>query len=311
MNSIKHKIMKYMTNEQRTLLLLKIPYINLFKLENTYIKNIKLIGGDPNEIIKYEKEYNKKYDKDTGKFYININNNKYYYRVERYSSGENESNEDKQYKFIDLITIKDKYKNYIDCGSIAIDTINNIATITSLGSNIKCLKSKNNVEFKYGDILFQIMLYLCKKEKIIKIELTDNSYRQCGNITLSLNYLKTLTHGIPHYYKYGFKYKYDKDNKILKENHKHFITDPKMKKNDLILLIKEKKIDDNVIKQLIKILGSDKTDKVSIKRFVKMITLDLNNIEYCNLIEKIYIDLLEIAGYITYYTKDFELYLYY
>ena len=40
-----------------------------------------------------------------------------------------------------------------------------------------------------------------------------------------------------------------------------------------------------------------------------MLTLDLNNGEFCELIEKIYIDLFEIAGYKPYYTKDFELYL--
>ena len=32
MNSIKHKIMTNMTNEQKTIFLLKIPYINMFKL---------------------------------------------------------------------------------------------------------------------------------------------------------------------------------------------------------------------------------------------------------------------------------------
>lgn len=44
MYSIKHKIMKNMTNEQKTLFLLKIPYINLFKLYKTYKQNINLIG---------------------------------------------------------------------------------------------------------------------------------------------------------------------------------------------------------------------------------------------------------------------------
>jgi hypothetical protein len=124
MNSIKHKIMKNMTNEQKTLFLLKIPYINLFKLSKTYKRNINLIGGNSKEKkdIDYKKEYNK------GKFNIEINKNKYYYRVERYSTGEGTKYED-----------KDKYKGLLDCGSISINIKNKTATITSLGNDSKCL----------------------------------------------------------------------------------------------------------------------------------------------------------------------------
>jgi hypothetical protein len=174
MNSIKHKIMKNMTNEQKTLFLLKIPYINLFKLQKTYKQNINLIGGNPkdkkdkqnndNNFIKrsvdYDKEYNKEYCNDTGinmginmgNFYIEIDKNKYYYRVERYSTGEGTKYEDMEIKFIDFITIKDEHKGFVDCVSLSIDIKKKIATITSLGNSTKCLKSKNNVEFKYGDI---------------------------------------------------------------------------------------------------------------------------------------------------------------
>ena len=111
MNSIKHKIMTNMTNEQKTILLVKIPYINMFKLSSIYENKIKLIGCDPN-----------KYNNKSGKFNIIINNNKYYYNVERYSFIDEKGVEDTKFKFIDLITIKDKYKNNIHCGSIAIET---------------------------------------------------------------------------------------------------------------------------------------------------------------------------------------------
>lgn len=209
--------MRNMTNEQKTLLLLKIPYINLFKLQKIYTqeiklclisgahqknediflgfkKNINLIGGNLEEKkdnINYDKEYNKEYDNNTGNFNIDINDNKYYYRVERYSTGEGTKYEDtqeiklclisgahqkidnnfigcKKFKFIDFITIKNKYKGLVDCGSISVDIKNKTATITSLGNDSKCLKSKNNIEFKYGDIMYQIMLHICKKEKIKK-----------------------------------------------------------------------------------------------------------------------------------------------
>jgi hypothetical protein len=125
MNSTKHKIMKDMTNEQKTILLVKIPYINMFELTSKYENKIKLIGGEPND-------YNKKYN-------IILNNNQYYYNVDRYSYVDEKDVKDDRFTFIDLITIKDKYKNNIHCGSIAIDTKTKKATITSLGNSPKCL----------------------------------------------------------------------------------------------------------------------------------------------------------------------------
>lgn len=132
MNTIKHKIMANMTNEQKTMLLVKIPYINMFKLSFIYENKIKLIGGNFND-------YNKEYNNETGKFNITINNNQYYYNVERYSFYNEKGIEDKQFKFINLITIKDKYKNNIHCGSIAIDTETKIASIYSFFKNFLSL----------------------------------------------------------------------------------------------------------------------------------------------------------------------------
>lgn len=298
-----------MTNEQKTLLLLKIPYINLFKLHKIYEKNINLIGGNPKEKkeIDHGKEFNKEYDNSTGKFNIEIDNNKYYYRVERYSTGEGTKYEDKKFKFIDFITIKDKFKGLVDCGSISMDIKNKIATITSLGNDSKCLKSKNNIGYKYVSILYQIMLYICKKEKLKKIELTDNSHRKCGCIVLSLDYLKTLTHGFPHYHKYGFKFKYDEDNEILKDNYNNYQNDPKMTKTKLLSLLKKKKVDEKTIGSINKILDKLPNDDISIKKFVKLYTLDLTNKENCDLIHKIYIELYKEAGYKPYHTKDYIL----
>lgn len=294
-----------MTQEQKINFLLKIPYINLFKLQKTYTKNLYLVGGNTNDDIDYLNEYNKEYDKKTGKYNIEIKDNKYYFRVERYSTGEGTKYEDKEFKFIDFITIEEKYKNNIDCGSISINNKNKTATITSLGNNSKCLKSKNNIEFKNGDILFQIMLYICKKEKIKKIELTDNSYIKCGNIELCLDYLKTLTYGYPHYHKYGFKFKYTEDNKILKENYYNFKTDPKITKTNFLLLLQNKKIDNQIINQLNKILEKIPNDNISIKKIVLLFTKKLNDNENCDFIHKIYIDLYREAGYKPFYTKDY------
>lgn len=302
--------MNNMTNKQKTLFLMKIPYINLFKLHKTYKQKINLIGGNPKEKknkTDYDKEYNKEYNKNTGKFYIEIDENKYYYRVERYSTCEGTEYEDNKFKFIDFITIKDEYKGTVDCGSIAIDIKNKSATITSLGNSIRCLKSKQNVKFKYGDILYQIMLYICKKEKLNKIELTDNSNIKCGNINLSLDYLKTLTHGFPHYHKYRFKFKYDEDNEILKENYNNYHNNPKITKKKLSSLLKKKKVDEKTIELINKILDKLPNDEISIKKFVKLYTLDLTNKENCDLIHKIYIELYKEAGYKFYATEDYIL----
>lgn len=307
MNSIKHRIMKNMTNEQKTLFLLKIPFVNLFELQKIYKKNINLIGGNQKKNIDYDKEFNKEYDNNTGKFNVEIDDNKYYYRVERYSTGEGTKFEDKKFKFIDFITIKNKYNGIVDCGSISIDVKNKIATITSLGNDSKCLKSKNNVKFKYGDIMYQIMLYICKKEKIKKIEITDNSYRKCGDIELSLDYLKILTHGFPHYHKYGFRFKYNKDNEILIENNNNFQNDPKITKNKLLSLLKNNNVDENLIDKIIKVFDKLKNNEISIKKIVDLFTSDLNNKENCDLIYKIYIDLYKEAGYKPYFTKDYIL----
>jgi hypothetical protein len=301
--------MKNMTNEQKTLLSLKIPYINLFKLQKIYNKNINLISGstvfkqqtgsatNPKENKEYNKEYDKEYDNNTGKFNIEIGDNKYYYRVERYSTGEGSKYEDLEFKFIDFITIKNKYRKFVDCGSISINIKKKSATITSLGNDSKCLKSKNDVEFKYGDIMFQIMLYICKKEKLNSIELTYNSYIKCGDIELSLDYLKTLTRGFPHYYKYGFKFKDDGDNEILKENYDNFLNEPKITKIKLLSLLKKKKVDEKTIKSINKVLEKIPDDVISIKKFIKLYTLDLTNKEYCNLLYKIYKELYIEAGY--------------
>lgn len=293
-----------MTDEQKTMLLVKIPYINMFKLTLKYENKIKLIGGEPND-------YNKKYNNGSGKYNITLNGDQYYYNVERYSYVDEKNVKDDRFTFIDLITIKDKYNNNIHCGSIAIDTKTKKATITSLGNSPKCLISNGNVEFKYGDILFQIMINICKKENVKQIELTDNSYRQCGHFNLSLDFLKTMTHGFTHYHKYGFKYKYEPDNQILKENYKRFLTAPTIKANQILNLLKEKKIDDERIERIKKFIEKFKkennNDNIPIKLFVKLQTYDLTNIERCKFIEKIYIDLYTLAGYKPYLTKSYIL----
>ena len=95
-----------MTNEQKTLFLLKIPYINLFKLQKIYNRDINLIGGNPNQKENMDNiDYGGEYNNNTGNSNIDIDDNKYHWRVERYSTGEGTKFVDIKFKFIDFITI--------------------------------------------------------------------------------------------------------------------------------------------------------------------------------------------------------------
>ena len=299
MSILREKLIKILNSEERINLMNMKISLNNYKYEYKKDRNIifALRGGNN----KY-KEYDKNYDNKTGKYNIIIDDNKYYYRVERYSG-------DEDFRIIDIISIKDEYKNNIDCGSIQIDKKQRIATIISLGNSNKCIKSDNKkVKFKYGDIIFQIMMNICKKENLRKIELSDNSNINCSGYSLILNYIKTMTHGIPHYYKYGFKFKLENDNKILNNNYKNYMKDPKINKNDLLEIIKNKG-SVNIINHLYKVINKLSKEEISIKKFILLLTQDLENREYCELTNNIYITLYEYGGYKPYYSKSYELLL--
>lgn len=119
--------------------------------------------------------------------------------------------------------------------------------------------------------------------------------------------MKTLTHGFPHYHKYGFKFKYEKDNEILKENYNNYQNNPKITKSKLLLLLKKNNVNEKSIETVTKVFNKLKNNEISIQKFVKLYTLDLTNKENCDLIYKIYIELYKEAGYKLYYTKDYIL----
>ena len=300
--NLKKKLFYFLNNDEKQEISNKIPNLYFYKLIRIQKNNLIFKNDIVNKFNNKggSNELKNNYEKKTGSYKIEINDNKYNYKIERYSP-EN----DNEFRFIDLITIKDKYKNTITCGSIQINKKENSANIISLGNSNKCLKSENNnVEFKYGDIIFQILIDICKKENVTKIELTDNSNKKCGSYSLILNYLKTLTHGVTHYYKYGFKFKLNKDNHLLKLNYQNFKNDPKIHKNDLLKLIENS--DKDIYQEVSKVLDKINNKEISIKKFVKLFTQQLDNEKYCKFISNIYIELYDLAGYKPYFTKDYE-----
>jgi hypothetical protein len=232
----------------------------------------------------------------------------FYYNVERYKA----IGEDKQYRIIDLVSLQKKNfdDNDIPCASIQLNLLDKTANIFSLSSDNRCIKSKQqNVIFKYGDIMFQIMLDICKKEGIKYISLIDNSNITCGKYKLNLDVIKTLTQGTTHYIKYGFTFveKIDIDN--YNENKKIFKKNPSINKKILKKIILDANVDKFTTDHLFRVIDKIEHQEISIKKFVLLLTIDLKNENFCKLIYLIYYDLYKIAGYRAYYSKNYELLL--
>ena len=83
----------------------------------------------------------------------------------------------------------------------------------------------------------------------------------------------------------------------------NYLSNPKITKNKLLSLLKKKNIDEKIIKSINKLPN----EEISIKKFIKLYTLDLTNKENCDLIHKIYIELYKEAGYKLYSTKEYIL----
>ena len=143
----------------------------------------------------------------------------------------------------------------------------------------------------------QIMIDICRKKKLNKIELSDNSNITCGKNKLQLYFLKTITQGHPHYWKYGFRPYDDVDKTIIKENYSKFKGDPTISCEELKKIIKgkgKKEMIDDIVKNVNKF-----NKNISIKNFIGSFTKDLNDIDKCDFINNIYIDLFHKAGYKT------------
>ena len=153
---------------------------------------------------------------------------------------------------IKFVSLDDIYENSIGCAILNFDYEKKTAFIQSIGDYGNCVFCPTkNINFKVGQILMMMIISLCREKKNIdKIELSDNSTFNCFNTfnkkdeyivnykykmhdNLDLKIISTLLKGVPYYYKYGFKPKFEEDKKILKNN--ILIFEKKIKLNTLNL----------------------------------------------------------------------------
>jgi hypothetical protein len=185
--------------------------------------------------------------------------------------------------------------------------------IQSISNQDDCIKSEDNrYKYKVGDILMQIIIQLVKEKKLFshikQIELTDISKKMCYGIGLQLIYLRTITHGIPYYAKYGFRPNNEEDYDIFKYNRNNFKLNKTITNDKLLQIIEKSKSNDNnsYKKYFYDYIKSNNiiNPKILLTDMIKVMnnTNDVNEKkEICNFIHKIYKKIFNILGY-----KDYE-----
>lgn len=199
--------------KSQTDFLLDIAHLKVKKLKHIDIKKIKLNfvnqSGDIKNII--------------------IDNNEYFYNIETGIIVDAK----KQEYALKLITLD----GFEGCGTILYNLQNKKANINNVYSANECILTKDpNIKYKVGDILMQIIIYMCKRLKIKYIELTDNSNYPFTGEGVKLSIFRTMTKGEPYYLKFGFLNTVEK-NKIDK-NKKVYKTKPKMNADEILKIIK-------------------------------------------------------------------------
>jgi hypothetical protein len=156
------------------------------------------------------------------------------------------------------------------------------------------------------------MIIISMKRNIKEIQLTDNSYLQCGDFKIPLIYLRTITYGMPYYSKYGFipKNKYNKT--VFERNIENYKKDKILTKNEFIKYFMFRnfdnkiKFENKILKYINEILIPRLKSTNSVKQILKSIVNDKCK-EGCYLLYNIYMRIYEDIGYITYNKKKFIL----
>jgi len=205
-----------------------------------------------------------------------------------------------------------------DCLFLIYDTMESgksTLLIQGIMNRNDCIKCKDETHvYKTGDILMQILFSIIENSskfahiKIIK--LSDISKKKCFNVGLELKYLRTITHGIPYYAKYGFRpsTKYDQD--VFKHNRKLFQTSKFINNSLMLKLIEDCKnkfstdIYNNIYKKYFYtyLLQQENIDVVNFITNIIFLSESTEITEtekkgICKFIHSIYKDIYKIVGY--------------
>lgn len=247
----------------------KIDKINEIKIK--LLKNQK--GGNKIEKIKI----------DNVNYYVNEKKYKTdeygYKQIYFYEISENLIKDQMDGKNID----NKKTNDNICCGILQINEKEKIANIHSLGNYENCIICVKNDKYKVGDIILKIMIEKCKENKIMKINLKDNSVINCkkSNNKIKLSLFRTMTKGFPYYLKYGFYPQNDYDIVKIKNNMDVFEKNPKI-----------------TLEKFMGILNKDNVDNTDNTEFLLSYFInELFNSSSCNIVEENYERIYDLIGY--------------
>jgi hypothetical protein len=188
--------------------------------------DFEIVSKSPNQNLIFVKQNGGEITNHT------IGNIKYYYNVEyakpidkKYSNNE-----------IFLLTVNE---GIYGCGVILINNDTREANIQSVSDYADCIVCDEQpaVKYKVGAILMQIIIHECKKFKIRKITLEDNSKKSFTGSSIELIYYRTMAQGTPYYTKFGFK---NTLPLIVRNNEMVWKKNPSLKKNLLIETLEQK-----------------------------------------------------------------------
>jgi hypothetical protein len=243
---------------------------------------------------------------------LKLNGNKYLIKKDSYEDEDNRL-------IIDLIRIKAKPDNNGDfdkndnCAMLIIDNSNKSGAIQSLSNYtncIKCIESKN--PYKVGDVLIRILIIIAHRNKLKKLNLTDDSYLKCNDTKIPLIHLRTITKGEPFYCKYSFVANNKHDLEVYKHNKKIYLSKPMISKTRFMKYIMFRKFNKNniedqkIIKYINNILIPRLKDKNLISDLLNSMINDQQN-ESCYLLYQIYMKIFEYSKYLKYNNKSFDL----
>ena len=260
----------YLTNIYQSIN--SIENYKIEKKEQIKIKLKKQIGGNQIEKIEIEKE----------DYYVNVRK----YKTDEYGYKQlyfYEISEELSKKIAIGKKIEDmRGKDIITCGILQINVKDKIANIDSLGNYENCVICIKNDNYKIGDIILKIMIKKCKEEKIIKINLKDNSLLNCENSSkkIKLSIFRTLTKGFPYYLKYGFYPENNYDMEKVQYNMTLYEKKPKITSLELKKITGVKNLD----------LKEDIYD-------ISYLIDKFFNSSMCNIVEENYEKIYDLFGY--------------